>query len=451
MEKLYAAHTIENIIKMLERHSENVSEKSDLKKLKTRVINDFNMMELMAIELLKIIDNFTEEITRTDIQNLIGFINRNTNTVRYAENYKNIVEILNELVNLFGKLYWDLNMRNTKIIIDDIISGNKTLHSNLTVGDANKIIDNININREFNIFSPTAFDGSNLFRIKQSSKDKAITYGLERKDGYHANAKQFVNRMIKGQLQGSFISNQTFDMLQIIAPVSWVAEKGATGNLIERKEKIMVRNTIKYLRENGIFIYTLPITRITRDMAVLFSKALRDVQILTKEQDDLYIHIIGIKDIQSEVREDVYKLLTNVEINKRNSFSFEYNLPSGGIKAPEFFRGSVLDEEELISLVSNSGLKNSFWKSQEIEKEEDSARPLLPFNMGQIGLVLTSGCLDGLVKEYEGQYHAIKGMVTKVRNVEASREGQNETSIETISNKVQINLITPNGDFIELA
>ena len=78
-------------------------------------------------------------------------------------------------------------------------------------------------------------------------------------------------------------------------------------------------------------------------------------------------------------------------------------------------------------------------------------RPLLPFNMGQIGLVLTSGCLDGVVEEYEGQYHAIKGMVTKVRDFNNSREDNDETSIETISNKVQINLLTPDGKFIELA
>ena len=94
---------------------------------------------------------------------------------------------------------------------------------------------------------------------------------------------------------------------------------------------------------------------------------------------------------------------------------------------------------------------SSFWKQHEIEEKDTSMRPLLPFNMGQIGLVLTSGCLDGVVEEYEGQYHAIKGMVTKVRDFNNSRENNDETSIETISNKVQINLLTPDGKFIELA
>jgi hypothetical protein len=93
----------------------------------------------------------------------------------------------------------------------------------------------------------------------------------------------------------------------------------------------------------------------------------------------------------------------------------------------------------------------SFWQQQEIEQKDSNVRPLLPFNMGQIGLVLTSGCLDGIVEEYEGQYHAIKGMVTKIRDFNNNIEENDETSIETISNKVQINLLTPDGQFIELA
>ena len=130
---------------------------------------------------------------------------------------------------------------------------------------------------------------------------------------------------------------------------------------------------------------------------------------------------------------------------------FKYELASGGIITPELFRGSVLDEEELEQIINTSGLMSSFWKQHEIEQNESNIRPLLPFNMGQIGLVLTSGCLDGVVEEYEGQYHAIKGMVTKVRDFNNSREDNDETSIETISNKVQINLLTPDGQFIELA
>ena len=97
---------------------------------------------------------------------------------------------------------------------------------------------------------------------------------------------------------------------------------GQTGNLIEKQEKSTIRNTIKYLRQDGILIYAMPITRMTRDMAVVISKLLRDVQILRKEQDNYYVYIIGVKDIQSEPREEVYKLLMDVEVNAK------FNQPS---------------------------------------------------------------------------------------------------------------------------
>ena len=241
-----------------------------------------------------------------------------------------------------------------------------------------------------------------------------------------------------------------------MSTVSWIAELGPTGNLIEKKEKAWLRNTIKYLRKDGIFIFTIPVTRCTKDMAYIFSRFLNDVQVISASltRNSLnYVHIIGKKEITKEAKQDIYAYLSNLPriTQLPTELDFNYDLASGGITVPELFRGSVLDESELEHLIANSGLMSSFWKQHEIEEKDTSMRPLLPFNMGQIGLVLTSGCLDGVVEEYEGQYHAIKGMVTKVRDFNNSREDNDETSIETISNKVQINLLTPDGKFIELA
>lgn len=449
-EKLYAAYTIENTLNLLDKYSNNINEKSDMKKVKNRILNDFNLLDLMSKELFRMVNNFNGKASFSEIKAMEKYIEVCTKDIRYAENINQIIEVLKRM-NHFKELCWDFTVRDARIIIDDLIKGNRTLHDNLTVTDSNKIIDSININREFSIFSPRAFDGNSLFKLSNSSNGKAITYGLEEQDNYHVNAKKIVNRMIKGRLFGSTISNQVFDVLQMTAPVSWVTSFSQLGNLIEKSEKVTFRNTIKYLRPNGIFIYTMPITRITKDMAILFSKALKNVRILNKEQDNLYVHIIGNKDVQSDSREDVYRLLMEANVSKQDSLDITYNLPSGGVKQPEYFRGSVLDEEELLNLVESSGLKKSFWKAQEVEDELSSSRPLLPFNMGQVGLVLTSGCLDGTVEEYVGQCHAIKGMVTKIRNVEDDVEEDVETFIETISNKVQINLVTPDGQFIELA
>ena len=94
----------------------------------------------------------------------------------------------------------------------------------------------------------------------------------------------------------------------------------------------------------------------------------------------------------------------------------------------------------------------SFLDSQTQPLVVKDQSPLLPFNIGQVGLVLTSGCLDGVVEEVDGVYHVIKGMTTKLTTTqtEVSETDNKVKSTETISNQVKINVFTANGEFISL-
>ena len=104
--------------------------------------------------------------------------------------------------------------------------------------------------------------------------------------------------------------------------------------------------------------------------------------------------------------------------------------------------------EELYDIVETSGVLDEFFETQKVEKiGESTTKPLLPFNIGQLGLVLTSGCLDGIIDEGDGHYHLVKGKVSK--KSETTREvsdGVLEES-ETISNRVEINVLLPNGEY----
>ena len=81
---------------------------------------------------------------------------------------------------------------------------------------------------------------------------------------------------------------------------------------------------------------------------------------------------------------------------------------------------------------------------------KDQAPPL-PFNIGQVGLVLTSGCLDGVIEEMDGINHVIKGMTTKVMSTNREELDDNKIKCtETINNQVKINVFTADGKFIQL-
>ena len=100
----------------------------------------------------------------------------------------------------------------------------------------------------------------------------------------------------------------------------------------------------------------------------------------------------------------------------------------------------------------NPNIINNFLNNQTQPLVIKDQSPLLPFNIGQVGLVLTSGCLDGIVEEVDGIYHVIKGMTTKLSETktEVSEDNNQVKSTETISNQVKINVFTADGKFISL-
>lgn len=460
MATLYSAHTIKNTLTLLSGYRDIITEKTEIKKAKNRFNTDLNLILTMIDELtLTLRNNVNQPVGTAELRQLENSLKHMLNQINNVSDGNQIaIKQITAAIEMYKD--WDFQKigiyeaeRWIDYLIDDIYDEDR---EEINASDVNTIMSAININRPYNVFSPRCNRGTTLKEI--SNHGECTTYGLESRHNLHAAAKDQLSRVIKGEMTGSKISNDVFDIMHVAPPISWETTIGASGNVVEKKEKAMLRNTIKYLRKDGILIYTLPVTRLTKDMAFIFSKLLDDVQVLKSSNSVVnmslpYVHIIGRKSLTKEAKQEIYLYLTEVPkmLVLPEELDITYNLPQGGITSPDLFRGSVLDESELEEIVQHSGLMQSFFKQHEIEERDDSMRPLLPFNMGQIGLVLTSGCLDGVVEEYEGQYHAIKGMVTKVRDVNNSREDNDETSIETISNKVQINLLTPDGKFIELA
>lgn len=459
MATMYSAGTIKNTLTLLSNYANSINQKTDIVKAKNRALNDLKLVQTMLNELAYTIDTNYVPMTKRELIAMDITVKDFTKNIETANNVEVVQRNIQAIIALFEED--DILNRFDNYDMTDAFMWVRYLENNtydaereeLSVADAREIMGHVNINRPFNVFSPRCGKGQSLLLL--GNFGDGTTYGLEGRNSIHREARDVLNRTIKGEISGSKISNDVFDIMHIAPEISWKSEYGVTGNLLEKREKSTLRNCIKYVRKDGILIYTIPCTRLTKDMAFIFSKLLKDVQILKASVPNglPYIHVIGKKAITKEAKEDVYTYLRNIDIKNLPTHlsDMKYNLASGGIKTPELFRGSVLDEAELNNLIEHSGLYDSFWEQQELDINKKEINPLLPFTMGQIGLVLTSGCLDGVVEEYQGQYHAIKGMVTKIKNTSNSRADNNETSIETISNKVQINIMTPDGQFIELA
>jgi hypothetical protein len=76
-------------------------------------------------------------------------------------------------------------------------------------------------------------------------------------------------------------------------------------------------------------------------------------------------------------------------------------------------------------------------------------RPLLPLNIGQVGLIGGSGYINGLIEC--DTPHVIKGRIVKERITDETENRNSEDEListtvrETIANKMIFNVLTPRG------
>lgn len=324
-----------------------------------------------------------------------------------------------------------------------------------------KIIEKIkcNTNRDVNVLHLDCNSGetSTLFN---NISDKVKLYGNEANQFKLSRAKEIMYKAVKGVLRGSRIQNNAFDVLYAVPVITYeIAEDGAFTN--KRPEKMYIMDLFKYVRQDGLMIVTMPYTRLYKDVCSMFAKHLKNIHIVkagfTEFDSFGLVHIIGQKDTAKLPREDEYKKLRRLfdasAINNYSSLALidDYILPNTGISI-DLFKGSALDIEELNDLITKSNLMDKIWEGQKVAKTgENIKNPLLPFNIGQLGLVLTSGCLDGIVDEGNNNYHLIKGRVSKHSQYTTEEQDGNISTIETTINKVEINVLLPNGSYKTLA
>lgn len=306
--------------------------------------------------------------------------------------------------------------------------------------------------RNFTIFEPYCGQAETMQYIQ---KDNFLTYVTEPGDDISI-AKEHVTKAGKGELKGSKIKNDAFDVIVAKCSIKPTLELNMRLNAISKYEKEFILNVNKYLRPNGIMMFVIPYYRMHKDICEHIAKYYRNVKVVKSVgaywQEKKYIYIYGQKSDSKVMDQDIYEKLRACmnpdsieEFNPHMELGF--NLPKTHIPI-DLFKGSVLDMEELHDIVNHSGALDAFFETQTVEKVgESSTRPLLPFNIGQLGLVLTSGCLDGIIDEGDGHYHLVKGKVSKKSDITSTIEDGRINESETISNRVEINILLPNGEF----
>ncbi len=384
-------------------------------------------------------------------------------------NQLKISKILNDMTNALGTMNHASQMKTLSYILSedcinelDDISLYRLTHSidnyyynydnnyKLDEDFLIKLRSSITNNNALNIFYMNCFTGINIDGFAAPEKD--TTYGYHQEDSFLAKEK--LNRFIKGTLKGSYISNNFFDVVFLNPKISFRDQYDALGRLMENEERVSIRNSLKYVRKNGVLIFSIPVTRMTNSLALHLSKVLSEnTQIIRQSAACESVVIIGQKDITQKAKESLYNKLKYLDYYKDTIHIDDikqnvYSIPTEELQL-DYFRGSQLDISDIMEAISPSLIDNLVDNQLKPLVVKDQS-PLLPFNMGQVGLVLTSGCLDGVIKEVDGVYHVIKGMTTKLTTCSEEEEDDKVKSVETITNQVKINIFTADGKFIEL-
>lgn len=446
MAKLYSAQQYTKNMNAFKTYMNKIKLTDDIEKVKERV------MEYITTSLFYLEDLILSTVDKSVYQHDKTLLNSFSQTLKLSNSIEelNIISELLETIDTFHDYFGldESDLLNSAFDLENnqIDEFNKFNESYLL--ELRKCINNYN---SLNMFFPNCFNGYNASKF---SIDTDNTFGQTTRN--IDQARQNIGRVIKGELKGSLITNNYFDVLFLNPAIGYSEEKDYFGNVAEPKERTAIKTCMKYLRPDGVVFITIPYTRLMQNFALYLSKALSNVQVVkfNNGDDELKrITIIGTKNKSTAISDsDLYNSLKNFNYDKAllvEDLNNIYDIPTE-VLTLELFRGSELDVIDVLNATNNNML-DSFLEAQTDPLVDKDQTPLLPFNMGQVGLVLTSGCLDGVIEEMPGINHVIKGMTTKVLTIkEEELEDNKVKNTETINNRVKINVFTADGKYIEL-
>lgn len=413
-----------------------------------------------AYDLLLGLEEASHSINRNRITEFITSTKTAIDGINNSENYNGLINTIDNLISMFDRydytIYSVMDFRDEyyQLRYDFQNRYEHRFESKLAINTF--IAENVLIAspRKVNMFYPDCGQSYNVRGLNVNNADMMV-YGNETIPVYAKEAKRYLHKVALGPLRGSRISNDVFDIMFCMPKLDFVFD---SSNIFDfrRNERNYISDTFKYVRDGGVMIVAIPFYRLFKDVCIMLSKQMTDIQVLKVSNYDYenrgYVYLIGRREYSKEIRTKEYTMLRGM-CYKENVDELvlepviQYTLPRS-YKPVEIFKGSVLDVEEIAAIISKSSLQDKMFSTQVVEKSGDVIKnPLLPFNIGQLGLVLTSGCLDGVVDEGNGYKHLIKGRVSKQNLFTESDTKDGIEVTETVINKVEINVMMPNGDF----
>lgn len=305
---------------------------------------------------------------------------------------------------------------------------------------------------EVSILDPCAGEGLALEKLCEDTK--AITYGVELDQHRAKKAKERLNYVLHCGIEETKISNNIFSCLFLNPPYDFKTQTEDEINSSERKEKIFLKDTAKYLQPEGLLIYIIPQHQLIKGIAKVLSYRFERF-LIYRFPDGEYekfkqIVLFGVRKKVNSINEKAYEKLSQIPYIDLAEIPFKdepaCKLPRG--KPVSLFKSTKIDPEVLKKEVKNSPLWKKFKEMTRIE-ESKMERPPLPLHTGHISLLLANGMLDGVVGE-GNEKHIVRGKVEKIVTKYEEMQDKYVEERQLESFRVSIKILKQDGEIITL-
>lgn len=274
--------------------------------------------------------------------------------------------------------------------------------------------------------------------------ENAVTYGVEIDEARARDAETRLNRVGFGSYFFSNIGRESFHSIFLNPPYLNMMGQGGSKS---RSEKRFLVESIHNLMMDGVLIYIIPYYRLTFDIAKILCDNFKEISVYRFLDNEFakykQIAVIGIKKEKSDGSEQAETLSEYAMLPEKIPYITElemhkYTIPDVE-KEVSLFQGAQFNLGELARQLEKSESAKFLFEKSRIDSNEK--RPLLPLNIGQIGLVGGSGLINGYIDCDEP--HIIKGRV--IKEVKKRVDEVNDTLTETRVNKMLFNILTSDG------
>ena len=203
----------------------------------------------------------------------------------------------------------------------------------------------------------------------------------------------------------------------------------------------------------GVEIIGMPRIFLNYHIIEYLSGYLDNMHIVSQSRDARFTVVIGNRKNKYSRNADAAMNAMQEVLTSAESFTIGFtNHQADKIS----FRSAYPTAEEIASSFNNARafierMNNNINKSLALKTEEESRHPLLPFSPGQLGLVLVSGDVDGVIQENETYAHAIKGSTVRTpqSTTEYDAHGNRVTKV-THATTTSVVMLTGDGEFKDL-